>query len=97
MLTEKNLSQYGDEKNASVEIQTELKNVNTKSSVLAPFNTTIPDKEDCNFIEFSLLDKGKIFYSKKVKDANKNYEDNYNGQVDNSVIVTNNSSKNRPI
>lgn len=39
-----------------------------------------------------MLEKGKIHYSLKVRDVNRNYEINNNGMCDNGVLITNKSN-----
>lgn len=62
----------------------------SRSTVLAPFNTTLKECEDT--IDKTLLEKGKIVYSLKVRDVNRNYEINNNGMCDNGVLITNKSN-----
>lgn len=59
------------------------------STVLAPFNTTIKYNEEP--VDKNLFDKGKIVYSLKVREVNRNYEMNNNGMCDNGVLITNKS------
>ena len=64
--------------------------MSSRSTVLAPFNTTIQGFEET--IDRSMLEKGKILYSLKVRDVNRNYEINNNGMCDNGVLITNKSN-----
>jgi len=77
------------------------KNVKTKSYILAPFNTSMSEETD-NEIEVKYYDhickdlkliKNVIKYSEKVKEMNKNYELNFNGEIDNGVVISNNDSE----
>lgn len=81
--------------------QNELtKNVTTKSVILAPFNSTITNKgssleigKNCEIYE----KKRVIHFSAKVRDADRQYEKNNNGELDNGVynkFVCASSSKN---
>jgi hypothetical protein len=42
------------------------------------------------------MGKGKIIYSAKVREANRNYEFNNNGCCDNGVLITENGEKLNP-
>jgi hypothetical protein len=71
-----------------------LKNAETKSVILAPFNST---KSDMNLnagssnwsmpseIKDNLLDRNVIIFSQKVREIDKQYEVNNNQELDNGV------------
>ena len=77
-------------------------NVTSKSSILAPYNSIISDydnssfqisniKDDDSFNDFNnskiKLEKDQIIFSKKIKEYNRLYELNNNGEVDNGVLI----------
>jgi len=75
-----------------------LKNITSKSSLLAPYNTLIQDSE--SIIEFDLddsfddlnnsninLENDIIVINNKVKEFNLNYELNNNGECDNGMLI----------
>ena len=75
-----------------------LKNVTTKSSLLAPYNTLINDEDSFNDLEirYSFADMNNcninlendiISFNNKVKEFNLNYELNNNGEVDNGILI----------
>ena len=85
------------------------KNVNTKSLILAPFNTSVSDNEenefdsgdekdekmiDINNPDLKILN-GVIKYVAKVRDLNRNYELNNNQEIDNGVVITPNDSEDK--
>ena len=89
------------------------KNINTKSLILAPFNTSISDNEDNEFDSYdeyksrqNMIDinnpdlkilNGVIKYVARVRDLNRNYELNNNQEIDNGVVITPNDSEDKEI
>ena len=89
------------------------KNINTKSLILAPFNTSISDNEDNEFDSYdeyksrqNMIDinnpdlkilNGVIKYVAHVRDLNRNYELNNNQEIDNGVVITPNDSEDKEI
>ena len=83
------------------------KNVNTKSLILAPFNTSVSENEENEYdsedeCEEKMIDinnpdlkilNGVIKYVAKVRDLNRNYELNNNQEIDNGVVITPNDSE----
>ena len=74
----------------------ENKNNNSKSIILAPFNSSITEDEDNN-LEISIIDnncnelkiKNNIIkFTSKVKEINRIYELNNNGEIDNGVVIS---------
>ena len=77
------------------------KNITSKSSILAPYNSIISEydsssqriyeKSDDLFNDFNnskiKLEKDQIIFSKKIKEYNRLYELNNNGEVDNGVLI----------
>ena len=78
-------------------------NITSKSSILAPYNSIISDydnssarsmikhKYDDSFDDFNnskiKLEKDQMVFSKKIKEYNRLYELNNNGEVDNGVLI----------
>jgi len=62
-----------------------LPNNTSRSVILAPFNSTLSDKDKT--IEYPVFDKNLIVYSAKVREANRQYEYNNNGEVDNGILI----------
>ena len=75
-------------------------NITNKSSILAPYNSIISEydsssqrslKSEDIFNDFNnskiKLEKDQIIFSKKVKEYNRLYELNNNGEVDNGVLI----------
>ena len=87
------------------------KNINTKSLILAPFNTSVSENEESeydtydeynykkNMIDINNPDlkilNGVIKYVAKVRDLNRNYELNNNQEIDNGVVITPNDSEDK--
>ena len=87
------------------------KNINTKSLILAPFNTSVSENEENeydtydeynykkNMIDMNNPDlkilNGVIKYVAKVRDLNRNYELNNNQEIDNGVVITPNDSEDK--
>jgi serine/threonine protein kinase len=81
--------------------KTNEENITSKSSILAPYNSIISDydsnsegitiKSDDLFNDFNnskiKLEKDQIIFSKKIKEYNRLYELNNNGEVDNGVLI----------
>ena len=75
-----------------------IKNISTKSSLLAPYNTLIQDDdsemdydledslEDINNPNI-ILENDIILIKNKVKEFNLNYELNNNGECDNGMLI----------
>ena len=78
-------------------------NITNKSSILAPYNSIISDydnssarsiinhKDEDSFDDFNnskiKLEKDQMVFSKKIKEYNRLYELNNNGEVDNGVLI----------
>jgi len=77
-------------------------NITSKSSILAPYNSIISDDDNSSarsliknnhdsFDDFNnskiKLEKDQIVFSKKIKEFNRLYELNNNGEVDNGVLI----------
>jgi hypothetical protein len=67
--------------------ETENQNVNTKSVILAPFNSSI--KADESFLHKDLIIENEALkLCGKVKELNRHYELNNNGEIDNGIIIS---------
>ena len=78
-------------------------NITNKSSILAPYNSIVTDFDSCSqgltlksekedlFNDFNnskiKLENDGIIFSKKIKEYNRLYELNNNGEVDNGVLI----------
>jgi len=62
--------------------------------VLAPFNSTITQSGFENFILAGVPfeDVRTIKFADKVREPNRQYEFNYNGEVDNGIMISVNKS-----
>ena len=92
-----NLEKENDKNNLSEQ------NITSKSSILAPYNSIISESENSNssranekedndlFNDFNnskiKLENEQIVFSKKIKEYNRLYELNNNGEVDNGVLI----------
>ena len=80
-------------RNLDTEEESENKNVNTKSLILAPFNSSyINDESQISLIdninEELIIKNNIIKFSAKVKELNRIYELNNNGEIDNGVVIS---------
>ena len=75
-----------------------IKNITTKSSLLAPYNTLIQDNESFSDYEIDNsfddttnpninLENYIIIFNNKIKEYNLNYELNNNGECDNGMLI----------
>jgi serine/threonine protein kinase len=95
-----------DLKNLDTGEETENKNINTKSIILAPFNSSMSEEENKYIINNTkiknseddynnkelIIKNNVIKFSVKVKELNRNYELNNNGEIDNGVVISPNDS-----
>ena len=91
-----------DIRNLDTEEEFESKNINTKSFILAPFNSSIILVEEDDYFIYNNSDKSLIDnynneiliknniikFSVKVKELNRIYELNNNGEIDNGVVIS---------
>ena len=93
-----------DIRNLDTEEEIENKNIITKSYILAPFNSSIiyNDNDDFNIFDNSIIDNFSnellinnniIKFSVKVKELNRIYELNNNGEIDNGVVISMDSNE----
>ena len=79
-------------------VENKMKNISTKSSLLAPYNTLIQDDESLSEFEckdsfddlsnpYIKLENDLIVINNKVKEYNLNYELNNNGECDNGMLI----------
>lgn len=66
-----------------------MSNVEEKSVIYAPFNTTLKSElQKTQLITLKReLSLGNVIFRTKVREANRNYEFNYNGEVDNGLLI----------
>ena len=75
-----------------------LKNNDTKSMILAPFNSMVTsyaeglDEDPDFFAEYSyrnnlMIENNNLVFSNKVREFNMNYELNNNGELDNGILI----------
>jgi serine/threonine protein kinase len=67
--------------------ETENQNIGTKSVILAPFNSSLIS--DDNFLNRELTIENEVVkFCGKVRELNRNYELNNNGEIDNGIIIS---------
>jgi len=74
-------------KNLDTLQETENQNVVTKSLILAPFNSTLKRNENWKLADDLKVENDVMKICGKVKDANRNYELNNNGEIDNGFLI----------
>ena len=85
--------EYFDLRNLDTFEDNENKNIHSKSLILAPFNSsmTYDNIKDNNYDynNKSLIIKNNVIkFSAKVKELNRNYELNNNGEIDNGIVIS---------
>ena len=85
-----------DLRNLDTRKEDEKINVTTKSSILAPFNSSICSKDNNNnsFDSDLMVKNNLIKFNIKLKEINRNYEFNNNGEIDNGIVISQNSQNN---
>lgn len=78
--------------NLNTVIEEEKKYGNTKSLILAPYNSYASSISSLSSYDDIKIEKGLCRYRGKVKQANIKYELNNNADFDNGVIITQNES-----
>ena len=93
------ISNLKSENNKSLEKNKKLKNITTKSSLLAPYNTLIQNEDSYSEEGNSrgslndltnpniTLENDIIIINNKIKEFNLNYELNNNGECDNGMLI----------
>ncbi len=74
-------------KNLDTQQETENQNVITKSLILAPFNSTLKKNENWKLAVDLKIENDVMKICGKVKEANRNYELNNNGEIDNGFLI----------
>ena len=73
-------------KNLDTQKESENQNINTKSLILAPFNSSLKREE--NFLNSEILIENECArFCGKAKESNRNYELNNNGEIDNGILI----------
>lgn len=81
-------------KNLDTMQESENQNVNTKSYILAPYNSSFQSGESCDiFVEGLKIENDAMKFWGKVKECNRNYELNNNGEIDNGILKNAPASK----
>ena len=67
-----------------------VKNVSDRSCVLAPFNSTITKEGLSEWLMTGvpIEDDTTLKFNDRVREANRQYEFNYNGEVDNGIMIS---------
>jgi hypothetical protein len=74
-------------RNLDTQQEAENQNIGTKSIILAPFNSSI--KQNDSFMHEDIAIENNILkFCGKVKELNRNYELNNNGEIDNGIIIS---------
>jgi hypothetical protein len=65
----------------------ELKNISSRSIILAPFNSTINEESQLSHqqIKKLLLSPSHLKFNPRCREVNRQYEQNNNAQLDNGV------------
>lgn len=76
--------------NNSLDYGHKVENVTGRSVVLAPFNSTLTEEGlEKHFLEdVPIAASTKIKFSDRVRESNRQYEFNYNGEVDNGIMIS---------
>ena len=81
----------------SLDYGQKVKNVSDRSFVLAPFNSTITqDGFDEMMKDAPIEHESIIKFNNRVREANRQYEFNYNGEVDNGIMISMNADAKSP-
>ena len=86
----------------SLDSNHKLKNVSDRSINLAPFNTTRTENSFNQALNFEIVNDAPLQerqilqFSDQVREANRQYEFNYNSEVDNGIMFSINSKTEIP-
>ena len=85
--------EYFNLRNLDTGEENENKNIHSKSLILAPFNSSMTEeninKNEYDYNNKSLIIKNNVIkFSAKVKELNRNYELNNNGEIDNGIVIS---------
>ena len=73
-------------KNLDTQKDLENQNINTKSLILAPFNSSL--KKEQSLLHKDLkIENQAMKLNARAKEANRNYELNNNGEIDNGILI----------
>jgi hypothetical protein len=73
-------------KNLDTQKDLENQNINTKSLILAPFNSSIKRESGLLHKDLKIENQAMKLYA-RAKEANRNYELNNNGEIDNGILI----------
>ena len=78
-------------------LETKQENINntSKSHILAPYNSSFKDNHKYSFDKELKIENAIVKIVGKALDANRNYELNNNGEIDNGILI-NNANKLNP-
>ena len=74
-------------KNLDTHDEKQTKHNQTKSVILAPFNSSIDGNESCVYENVPLIENKVIRFGNCVREINRNYELNNNEEIDNGIII----------
>ncbi len=74
-------------RNLDTQMEAENQNINTKSVILAPFNSSLKGDESLFHADL-IIENDALKFCGKVKELNRNYELNNNGEIDNGIIIS---------
>ena len=78
----------------SLDYGQKVKNASDRSFVLAPFNSTITQEGFDKLLEEAPIEGESIIkFNDRVREANRQYEFNYNGEVDNGIMISMNAEE----
>lgn len=81
-------------KNLDTLQETENQNVMTKSAILAPYNSSLKyTMEKLQLIPGMSIENAVLKFCGRVKESNRNYELNNNGEIDNGILINLNNNQ----
>ena len=94
--SQKQKKEQGNGSQYSLDFGQKVKNASDRSFVLAPFNSTITQDafDIMMFEDVPILNEKTIKFKDRVREANRQYEFNYNGEVDNGIMISMNADEN---
>ena len=93
--SQKQKKEQGNGSQYSLDYGQKVKNACDTSFVLAPFNSTITQEgfDILMFADVPILDDKTIKFNDRVREANRQYEFNYNEEVDNGIMISMNANE----
>ena len=73
-------------KNLDTKLESENQNIQTKSHILAPFNSSLK-REESFLVNELKVENDAIKIHGKALELNRNYELNNNGEMDNGILI----------